>query len=152
MATTKTYVRGFRLIVEPEDSDTYSLRVEETNGSPDTTSVAARLTSDRLAPCLGAVRTALSESGHKPTMLGPTRRAPIELREPAGVRLALTVNAAAPLTKPARRGAVIEGVAAMSDEEAYYWYAKVTRSSGGRRALRALRILLCDDERSGVGP
>jgi hypothetical protein len=38
----------------------------------------------------------------------------------------------------------------MSDEEAYYWYAKTTRKNSGRRALRALRILLADDNRTGI--
>jgi len=38
----------------------------------------------------------------------------------------------------------------MSDEEAYYWYAKTTRSESGNRAIRALRILLADDGRSGI--
>lgn len=150
MTDPKPHLRGFRLVVEAHDTDTYGLRIEETNGSPNNTSTAAQLNADRLTPYLGAVRNALTESGLKPTALGPARRKPIDLSEPAGVRLALTVNAGAPLTKPARRSAVIEGVAAMSDEEAYYWYAKTTRSSGGRRALRALRILLSDDERTGV--
>jgi len=150
MPASKPHTRGFRLVVEPEDADTYSLRLEETNGTPNAASTAARLPSDRLTPYLGAVRTALTESGHKPTVLGPARRQPIDLDEPSGVRLALTVNAGAPLTKPGRRSAVIEGVAAMSDEEAYYWYAKTMRHGVGRRALRALRILLSDDERSGV--
>ena len=152
MPANKPHTRGFRLVVEPEDTDTYSLRLEETNGTPNAASTAALLPADRLTPYLGAVRTALTESGHKLTVLGPGRRKPINLDEPAGVRLALTVNAGAPLTKPSRRSAVIEGVAAMSDEEAYYWYAKATRSSGGRRALRALRILLAGDERTGVTP
>lgn len=38
----------------------------------------------------------------------------------------------------------------MSEEEAYYWYAKTTRPDSGARALRALRILLADDGRSGI--
>ena len=39
------------------------------------------------------------------------------------------------------------GIAAMSTEEAYYWYAKATQPAHGPRALRALRLLLSDDER-----
>jgi hypothetical protein len=150
MPTTRPPARGFRLVVEPHDAGTYDLRLEETNGAPGNTTTVARLGADRLTAYLGAIRNALTESGHKPTVLAPNRRTPINLREPAGVRLALTLNAGAPLTKPARRSAVIEGVATMSDEEAYYWYAKTARANGGRRALRALRILLSNDERSGV--
>jgi hypothetical protein len=152
MSKPKPKIRGFVLVVEPGGTDTYGLRIVESNGSQHNTSSSAQLNADRLAPYLGAVRNALKESGHKPTVLGPARRKPIGLSEPAGVRLALTINAGTPLTKPARRSAVIEGVAAMSDEESYYWYAKTTKPSGGRRALRALRILLAEDERSGITP
>jgi hypothetical protein len=74
----------------------------------------------------------------------------VVLAEPAGVRLALAINAAAPLNRPSRRQSVLEGISAMSEEEAYYWYAKTTRPESGTRALRALRILLADDGRTGV--
>lgn len=142
--------RGFRLQVEPAGTDTYGLRLEETNGLPEHTTVAARLGPGRLTPFLGALRTALRDSGHPPTIIGPTRRKPVSLGEAAAVRFALAVNAAAPLTRTVRRLTVIEGVTAMSDEEAYYWYAKTRRPESGARALRALRILLADDNRTGI--
>lgn len=142
--------RGFRLTVERSGNDDYGLRLEETNGSPDHTSVAARLAPERLAPFLPALRASLRESGHAHTIVGPARKAPVMLAEPAGVRLALAINAAAPLNRPNRRQSVLEGVAALSDEEAYYWYAKTTRRDSGSRALRALRILLADDGRTGI--
>lgn len=142
--------RGFRLTIERADTDTYGLTLEETNGAPEHTNVAARLAPDRLAPFLSPLRAALRESGHPQTIVGPARSAPVMLAEPAGVRLALAINAAAPLNRPNRRQSVLEGVSAMSDEEAYYWYAKTTRPGTGTRALRALRILLADDGRSGI--
>jgi hypothetical protein len=149
---TKTPVthRGFRLQVERANTDTYGLRLEETNGTPEHTAVAARLGPDRLPPFLGALSAALRESGHPLTIVGPTRSKPIPLGEAAAVRFALAINAAAPLARPLRRLAVLEGVAAMSDEEAYYWYAKTTRTDRGPRALRALRVLLADDNRTGI--
>ena len=150
MTATKPHLRGFRLVVEPDVADNYGLRLEETNGSPDKVATAAQVYPNRLIPYLGVLRSALTDSGHKPTVLNPMRRLPITLCEPAGVRVALTINAAAPLSKPTRRAAVIEGVASMSDEEAYYWYAKTKRAATGARALRALRILLSDDERTGI--
>lgn len=143
-------IRGFRLVVERVGTDTYGLALEETNGSPDKTAVVARVTADRLQPFLPSVRASLRESGHQQTVVGPSRRAPISLAESAGVRLALAIKAAAPLERPSRRQSVLEGVAAMSDEEAYYWYAKSTRPESGTRALRALRILLADDGRTGI--
>ncbi len=142
--------RGFRLQVQAVDTDTYALRVEETNGTRANTTIAAALDAHRVTTFGGALRCALRESGHPPTILGPTRRKPIPLAEAAGVRLALTINAAGGLAKPARRLSVLEGVSAMSDEEAYYWYAKTTRPRSGTRALRALRILLADDDRTGI--
>ena len=150
MTTPKVAHRGFRLQVEPADTDTYGVRLEETNGIPDHTTVVAHLSPDRLTPFLGALRSALRDSGHAPTIVGPSRRKPVPLGEAAAVRLALAVNAAAPLNRPVRRLAVIEGVTAMSDEEAYYWYSKTRRPDSGPRALRALRILLADDHRSGI--
>lgn len=149
-ARKQASARGFRLQVEAVDTDTYAIRIEETNGTPANTTVAAALSAGKVATFGGALRTALRESGHPPTVLGPTRRKPIPLAEVAGVRLALTINAAAGLAKPARRLSVLEGVSAMSDEETYYWYAKTTRPQSGTRALRALRILLADDDRTGI--
>lgn len=137
-------------MVEPVPGDTYGLRVDETNGSSESVTVAARVAAERLTPFLGAMRSALRESGHQPTVVGPARRKPVPLSEAAGVRLALAIKTAAPLNRPVRRLSVIEGVAAMSDEEAYYWYAKTSRPEGGNRALRALRILLADDNRTGI--
>lgn len=151
MSRSKTgATRGFRLTIERFGTDTYGLRLDETNGTPDNNSLAARLTPDRLSPFLPALRAALRESGHPHTIVGPARKVPVMLVEPAGVRLALAINAGVPLNRPSRRQSVLEGIAAMSDEEAYYWYAKTTRPDSGSRALRALRILLADDGRTGI--
>ena len=142
--------RGFRLVVQPVDTDSYGLLILETNSLPEHSAIVARLTAELLTPFLGTLRAALRDSGHPPTIVGPSRRKAVALDEAAAIRFALAVNAAAPLTRPIRRLTVIEGVSAMSDEEAYYWYAKTTRKDSGRRALRALRILLADDNRSGI--
>lgn len=143
-------MRGFRLHIEPLDTERYGLRLEETNGHPHHATDAAVIQPDQLESLLPAVRIALRESGHQPTVVAPNRRAPVILDEAAGVRLALAATAAAPLKKSVRRHSVLEGVASMSDEEAYYWYAKTTHPGSGPRALRALRILLADDGRTGL--
>lgn len=142
--------RGFRLLVQPIDTDSYGLLIEETNSLPEHSKVVARLTAEQLTPFLGTLRVALRDSGHPLTIIGPSRRKAVPLDEAAAIRFALAVNAAAALTRPIRRLTVIEGVSAMSDEETYYWYAKTTRKDSGRRALRALRILLADDNRTGI--
>jgi hypothetical protein len=62
------------------------------------------------------------------------------LDEAAGVRLALTLLATSPLNRGDRVRAIAAGIAAMSVEETYYWYALCVgpRSSAARRAIRAL--------------
>lgn len=142
--------RGFRLIVEPVDTDLYGLRLEQTNGS----SVSPPVSIITLRPSdvegvTDALQLAVKESKQARTVLSSGRRKPIILDESAGVRLALTLIAAEPITKRSRREAILGGVAAMSSEETYYWFAKVTGSAAAR-ARRALRILLADDGRTGI--
>ena len=65
------------------------------------------------------------------------------LTELSGVNLALLFQALQPLSKLERIANITAGVMAMSNEEAHYWFAKV--SNGDRhRALRAIRVLLGD--------
>ena len=90
-----------------------------------------------------AVADAVAADGYAPDALGPHRKRPFNLTQSPGVRLALQTLAAAPLRNPVRRGLVIAGIEAMGDEERLYWFAKV-RGQDGRRALRALRLLLAD--------
>jgi hypothetical protein len=148
-STTPT-LRGFRLTIERESTDVFGLLLDEINGASAGASPVARLNAKVVTAFLPAVRTALRESGHSQTAVGPSRKAPVILSESAGVRLALTINAGIVLNRPNRRHLVMEGIASMSDEEAYYWYAKTTRPESGSRALRALRILLSDDGRTGI--
>ena len=75
----------------------------------------------------------------------------VHLSEASGARLALLLWALAPIQKPSRAALVQAGIAAMSDEEVYYWYA---RAEGGQapsasqqrnNTLKALRILLAGE-------
>jgi hypothetical protein len=84
----------------------------------------------------------LRRAGVYAGQLSPARRQRvIALPEEVGVRVALLVAAVAPLRKFQRIEQVAAGVAHMSYEEACYWYAHI-RSDYGRRARRALRLLL----------
>lgn len=49
------------------------------------------------------------------------------------------------MRKTARIDAISHGTAAMGAEEAYYWYARCAAPEEGRRARRALRILLAHE-------
>ena len=87
----------------------------------------------------------LKKQGHRPTELSPKRKAPFPLDEAPGVRLALFLLALKPMSKPARMEEVVSGLAAMSDEEAYYWYAKCAGGPHATRSRKALRILLAEE-------
>ena len=68
----------------------------------------------------------------------------VRVPEDIGVRISLLAAAIAPLRKQARVEAIAHAIGRMSYEEVCYWYAHV-RAENGRRALRALRLLLAAD-------
>lgn len=87
---------------------------------------------------------ALRAAGHRPADLKRSRQKPFALPEKVGVRLGLVLLATKPLRKIRRIEDISTAVREMSDDEAYYWYAKCTDSHHGRRAQRAFRDLLSD--------
>ena len=131
--------RTFTLHVAPNDTGGYRLDVNvATNGA---TTRVARLAGRQLERLRTAVATAVTASKHSRTIVSPTRKAPIQLSEDAGIRLALAALAVAPLSKASRVEAIRIGIHTMTSEEALYWYAYCT-GPDSRRALRALRTLL----------
>ncbi|MCZ1002043.1 hypothetical protein O1M63_34885 [Streptomyces mirabilis] len=139
-------VRGFRLIVKPGRGETYGLSIEETYGeiaSVFATAVAT-LTPQQTGRIVDTLFAAVKRSGHQPSVLTFTRKAPIRLTEPDGVRLALILLATQPIAKHVRVRAVVAGINAMSTEETYYWYSKCI-GVDANRARKALRTLLSDD-------
>jgi hypothetical protein len=90
------------------------------------------------------VLEALREAGHRPSELRRTRRAPFRLPERAAVRLGLALLATKPIRKIRRLEEISAAVRTMSDDEAYYWFAKCTDPSHGLRAQRAFRDLWSD--------
>lgn len=137
--------RAFQLVLRPDPAqpDRYGVTVQETyrrslaNGLPQKVATAPATQARHV---LEHVVAAVRASGYRPSVLGPQRRDPISLDEAAGVRLALTLLATAPLNRGDRIRAVAAGIAAMSVEETYYWYSLCVgpRSSAARRAVRAL--------------
>lgn len=89
--------------------------------------------------------TALKESGYRASDLSKTRSAPFILDEESGVRLGLLFLATKPLRKLARIEMISGAIWVMGPEEAYYWFSKCTNQMSGRRAQRALRLLLAKD-------
>ena len=87
----------------------------------------------------------IKQAGYRPSDLSRSRQDPFVLKEEAGVRLGLLFLAVKPLRKPIRMSDISDQVAGMADEEAYYWFSKATSPQYGRRAQKALRILLAKE-------
>jgi hypothetical protein len=143
--TKATKIRGFQLLVVPEDAHEYGLVLEETNGTTEKDAlVVTRADVVQTRRVRSHVLEAVRDSGHTRAALGIQRRAPIPLVEEAGVRLALVLLATGPIVKARRIDHMANGVAAMAAEEAYYWYAKCM-GADAPRIRRALRLFLAEE-------
>ena len=140
---TERKVRGFQLTIE-RASSSYGVRLAETNGRPGKLMTVARADERHTRVVLPAVMGAVKASGHARTVLGPQRKAPIALSEEAGVRLALALLAAGPVTKARRIDSMVRAVECMATEEAYYWYARCMGPDAAR-VRKAFRIFLAEE-------
>lgn len=102
-----------------------------------------RLKGKPLVQARQAIYQTLKANNYDPKTLSYRRQSPYVLTETSGVSLALLFQTLQPLSKPERIANIADGIAAMSNEEAHYWFAKV--SNGKKRpALKAMRVLLGD--------
>lgn len=136
--------RAFELRVIPRPGREYGVELWQLGGNGRPRPVA-RIWGSPLLAVTDQVLEALRSEGHRPADLRRSRKAPFPLSEERGVRLALLFLATKPLRKLQRIEAVSRAVREMEAEEAYYWYAKCTKSDRPRRASRALRILLSEE-------
>jgi hypothetical protein len=104
-----------------------------------------RLWGSPLQAVFDRVADAVRACGGRPSDLRRDRKAPFPLDEETAVRLGLLFLAIKPLRKTARIETIRDATAAMSPEEAYYWYSKCANGATGRRAQRAFRILLAQE-------
>lgn len=102
-----------------------------------------RLSSSRLRAVLPLLRETFSASDIDDSILGSTGSGEVYLPESVGVRLAVTFAGIKPIRRVDRMRAFARGVARMSDEECYYWFAKC-RSPSSQNGAKALRVLLTD--------
>lgn len=144
MTQTNERPRGFLLRVEPDTGTEFGLRLEEADRADGSFRAVAHLPPARAERVVDRALAAVRASGYAPSELSAGRRAPFRLGDVVGVRLALTMLATGPLRKPLRVEATAAGVDRLSDEEAYYWYAKCVGHSG-RRSLRAFRLMLAEE-------
>jgi hypothetical protein len=84
------------------------------------------------------IQEALRANHHKPAVL--SQRRSIELNEASGVRLALLFKTVTALASLNAIGAMQRGIATMSEELCYYWFA-LCYGERADRAVRALHIL-----------
>lgn len=147
----KAGIRTFRLTVRPAptrsgEGDRYGVRLEEAYADGERTLAAtvASATPLQTARVLDALVAAVRTSGHPAGVLSLSTHKPIPLDEAAGVRLALAMLAAQPVSKPDRVRRIVAGVSSMSIEETYYWYAKAVGPDGDR-VRRALRLFLAEE-------
>ncbi|MFE5536532.1 hypothetical protein [Streptomyces sp. NPDC056492] len=132
--------------MKPGRGESYGLTIEETYGEAGSVLATGvvTLTPKQTGRVVGALFTAMRRSGHQPSLLTFTRKAPIRLTEADGVRLALILMATQPIAKHERVRALVAGINAMSTEETYYWYSKGI-GVDANRARKALRTLLSDE-------
>lgn len=100
---------------------------------------------DPLRAIIESVLSALRKSGYRPTDLRPNREAPFDLNDEEAVRLGLLLLAVKPLRKHSRIDAITQRIREMEPEEIYYWYSKSTSTTDGRRAQKALRVLIAHE-------
>ena len=147
--------RNFQLKVIPRADGDYGVALLQANpqglqpglfakvpGGGDEVRTLVRVWGTPLQAVTDCLLETLRRCGYRATDLGPHRRAPFHLDEPHGVRLGLLLLAVKPLRKLSRLETNSRAIWNMSDEEIYYWFSKCTAHPDGRRALRALRILL----------
>ena len=139
MSVPGAHQSRFRLRLQPTAAgDGWGFTLDELTG--DRSHRVLRVPSRRAVRYRRDVIEAVTASGYAPAAVSPSRCRPFHLSQEPGVRLALTVGALEPLRDPLRRLRVHDRVASLGSEEALYWYAQTSGTSGGR-GLRALRIL-----------
>jgi hypothetical protein len=135
-------VREFTLHVIPSPEGHYGVEVRQhLNGAGGRREVpVVRAWGAPFQAGVQVVLDALRRSGYRPSELHRGRRTPFVLREEWGVRTALLLLALKPLRKTSRMERIAQAIAAMTEEECYYWFSKCV--GDGRQAQRALRVLV----------
>lgn len=136
----------FQLAVEPLPNASYALTVFQRpypasrNGQTLPSINVGRVDGLALVSAQDFVLDVLRSNHYKPTALQHARPSRLGLSEASGVRLSILFKAIASLSSLNSIRALQQGIWAMSDEEAYYWFSKCSGPHGDR-GVRALRIL-----------
>ncbi len=143
---------SFELRVQSNGESQYGLalfqkphRDIDRTGKAEDWHLVVRVHGQPLRAVLDQVLAAIRKAGYKPTALSRGREQPFLLSEHLGVRLGLLFLAVKPLRKTRRMEEISDQIRAMTDEETYYWFSKVSNSERGPRSQRAFRILLASE-------
>ena len=90
-----------------------------------------------------AIYQTLKANNYDPKTLSYRRTTPYILTEESGINLAILFKAIQPLKKEEKIANIRDGIMAMSNEEAHYWFAKISNSKHNC-AIRAIRMLLSE--------
>ena len=143
---------AFELRVQPNGESQYGLalfqkphRDLDRTGKVQEWQLVVRVHGQPLKAVLDQVLATIRKAGYKASDLSRSRDKPFHLTESQGVRLGLLFLAVKPLRKTSRMGDISEQVQGMTEEEAYYWFSKTTSANTGRRAQKAMRLLLAEE-------
>jgi hypothetical protein len=141
--------KPFELRVEANGNGDYGLalfrepaRGESPNGQHSEPQLVIRIHGTPMRAVMDQILGTIKQAGYRPSDLARNRKAPFQLTEEPGVRLGLLLMAVKPLRKSTRMIDISEQVQSMADEEAYYWFSKMTDHRVGRRSQKSMRILL----------
>jgi len=141
--------KPFELRVEANGNGDYGLalfrvpaRGETANGEHSELQLVIRVHGTPMRAVMDQVLGTIKQAGYRSSDLARNRKAPFQLPEEPGVRLGLLLMAVKPLRKSSRMTDISEQVQSMADEEAYYWFSKMTDHRVGQRSQKAMRILL----------
>lgn len=135
-----------RLSVEPFEEifpDSEAVEVSGWSWSDWVGVKVACLSGSRLRAVLSLLQEELNETDFDASVVTSTGEGDLFLPETVGVRFALGFAGVKPIQRVDRMRAFARGIARMSDEECYYWYAKC-RSPSSPSGEKALRVLLAD--------
>jgi hypothetical protein len=141
----------FELRVEPGTATDYGLALYrlpargENRSDGGSWQSVVRVQGVPMRAVMDQILATIKQAGYRPTDLARNRKVPFALSEELGVRVGLLMLAVKPLRKTSRMSDVSEHVRGMTNEEAYYWFSKVTDAGQGRRSQKALRILLAKE-------
>ena len=144
--------KPFELRVVPDGSSDYWLalfempaRSRNLQGNSREWQLVVRVRGTPMRAIIDQVLTTIKQAGYRASDLSRSRKAPFQLTEGPGVRIGLLMLGVKPLRKTSRMTDISEQIRSMTEEEAYYWFSKVTDTHVGHRCRKAMRILLAQE-------